>query len=96
VEATPKLKKALLGLFAGTPDPALFTPAMQIFLRTSVGKGMWLWMAADGELQSFTFSEAEDAGDERILRYKAVQGSATRWYSFTVTPDGKIAQISWW
>lgn len=90
------LKKALLDLFDGKPDTALFTPAMQLFLRTAVSKGLWQWVASDGEVKSFIFSEREDRGGASILRYRAVLGNATRWFSFTVTPDGKIAQIYWW
>jgi hypothetical protein len=47
-------------------------------------------------MKSFTFSERETAGDNVIIRYKAVLGNITRWFSFTVTADGKIAQIYWW
>ena len=90
------LKQALLELFAGKPDPVLFTPAMQIFLKTAVGKAVWQWFAADGEVKSFIFSEREGIGDNRILRYKAVLGDATRWFSFTLTANGKIAQVYWW
>lgn len=95
-EVSRRLKGALSGLFAGTPDPALFTRPMQVFLKTILGKGLWQWVGADGEVKSFTFSEQESAGEDRILRYKAVLGDATRWFSFTVTADGKIAQINWW
>lgn len=95
-EKSRQLKEALSGLFAGKPDPALFTPAMQIFLGTATGKGLWPWAGSDGEMKSFTFSEQEEAGEQRILRYKAVLGDVTRWFSFTVTDDGKIAQINWW
>ena len=95
-ETSRRLKQALLDLFAGKPDPALFTPAMQVFLKTAVGKGLWQWVGADGEVKSFTYSEQEDAGDDRILRYKAVLGDATRWFGFTITKDGRIAQINWW
>ncbi|HVG07483.1 MAG TPA: serine hydrolase domain-containing protein [Thermoanaerobaculia bacterium] len=90
------LQDALQGLFEGKHDPAQFTPAMQTFLKTTVGKGMWGWTAADGPVTSFAFSESEDVGDARILRYKAVLGNITRWFSFTVTEDGKVAQIFWW
>ena len=95
-QTSQRLKQALLDLFAGKPEPASFTPAMQVFLRTATGKGLWPWLAADGELKSFIFSEREVVGDERILRYKAVLGDATRWFSFTMTADGRIAQINWW
>lgn len=95
-KTSQELKTALLDLFEGKPDPALFTPAMQLFLRTSIGKELWQWLAADGKIKSFNFSEREGTNDERILRYKAVLGNATRWFTFTVTADGRIAQIFWW
>lgn len=95
-ETSQMLKEALLDLFNGKPDPALFTPAMQLFLRTATGKSIWQWVASDGEMKSFTFSERETAGDNVIIRYKAVLGNVTRWFSCTVTADGKIAQIYWW
>jgi D-alanyl-D-alanine carboxypeptidase len=91
-----RLKQALLDLIAGKPDPAVFTPPMQVFLRTTGGTGLWQWVGSDGEMKSFTFSEQEGAGDDRILRYQAVLGDATRWFSLTVTADGRIAQINWW
>jgi D-alanyl-D-alanine carboxypeptidase len=47
------LKKALLGLFDGRPDPTLFTPAMQVSLKTAAAKGLWQWLASDGQLKSF-------------------------------------------
>jgi D-alanyl-D-alanine carboxypeptidase len=77
-----RLQEILLGLFEGKHDPALFTPAMQTFLTTTVGKGVWGWVAADGPMKSFAFSEIEDASDARILRYKAELGNITRWFSF--------------
>ena len=90
------LLAALLGLRAGRADPKVFTPPMQLFLTTAVGKEVWAWVFADGELKSFTFSESESWEGMRILRYKAVLGDATRWFSFTVSADQKIAQIHWW
>jgi hypothetical protein len=90
------LKMALLGLFEGKPDRSLFTPAMNIFMKTATGKGMWQWVASDGDLKSFNFSEHEGTVDARILRYSAVLGRVRRWFSFTLTSDGQIAQINWW
>ena len=46
--------------------------------------------------QVFHAGRGWKTGDGRILRYKAVLGNATRWFSFTVTAEGKIAQILWW
>jgi CubicO group peptidase (beta-lactamase class C family) len=96
VKTSRMLRTALVDLIAGKNDSTLFTPAMQLFFATAVGKFVWPWVGSDGELKSFTFSEREDKGNEQILRYKAVLGTATRWFSFTITADGKIAQISWW
>ena len=95
-ERSRMLREILLGLFEGRHDPARFTPAMQTFLKTTVGKGIWGWTAADGPMKSFTFSESEKGGDAHILRYKAVLGNVTRWFSFTLTGDGRVAQVFWW
>jgi hypothetical protein len=67
-----------------------------MFLKTAVGKEVWPWTFSDGDLKSWTFSESEERDKNRVLRYKAVLGNATRWFSFTITPQGKIAQIYWW
>jgi CubicO group peptidase (beta-lactamase class C family) len=90
------LRKALLDLAAGKADPSLYTVAMQGFLKTAMGREIWPWVCADGEVKSFELSEREMTGSTSILRYKAVMGNATRWFSFTVTTDGKIAQVNWW
>ncbi|MFP5287644.1 MAG: serine hydrolase domain-containing protein, partial [Thermoanaerobaculia bacterium] len=95
-ERSRMLRETLLGLFEGRHDPARFTPAMQTFLKTTVGKGIWGWAAADGPMKSFTFGESEKAGDARILRYKTTLGNVTRWFSFTLTGEGRVAQVFWW
>jgi hypothetical protein len=95
-KASERLKTAVRGLVDGKPDMAQFTPAMQAFLRTDAGKALWQWVGADGEMTSFTFSEREHARGDDILRYRAILGNATRWFSFTVKADGRIAQIRWW
>lgn len=91
-----RLKKALMDLRAGKADPDIFTAAMQLLLKTAVGKEIWPWACADGEVGSFAWSETEETGGMRILRYQAGLGNTTHWFSFTVTPEGKIAQINWW
>ena len=92
---SPMLKKALVDLCADKAAPEPFTPAMQLLLKTAMGREVWPWVCADGEVKSFTLSEREETGDAHILRYQAVLGNATRWFSFTVTADGKIAQVYW-
>lgn len=91
-----RLQETLLNLKAGKVNPDLFTPAMQKFLTTSTGKSVWAWLFADGELQAFRFSEAEDFDGQRTLRYRVVLGGATRWFSFGLTPQNTIARIVWW
>lgn len=91
-----KLKGVLSGLLGGKHDPALFTSPMRIFLSTATGKGFWQWFASHGKLESFTFSDHEDAGDGRVLRYKVVLDENPYWLSINVTDEGKIAQIHWW
>ena len=91
-----RLKKVLLGLGAGAASPEQFTQRFQRFLTTGIGKGIWQWVLADGPINSFTFSERERIDDSDVIRYKAVLGKATRWFSFTLTEEGKIAQVYWW
>lgn len=90
------LKKVTAGLLNGKYDPALFTPAMRIFLSTATGKGLWQWFASHGELNSFTFSDREDVGDGRVIRYKVVLGENPFWFSIKLAEDERIAQILWW
>ena len=93
---TQRLTSALRNLLRGKPDRKLFTPAMQLFLQTSNGRGLAEWMASHGELKSLTFSQAEPAGENSTLRYRASIGDTHLWFSFTVTKDNKIAQVYWW
>jgi CubicO group peptidase (beta-lactamase class C family) len=91
-----RLTTALRGMLSGKPDPKLFTPAMQLFLQTSSGGGLSEWIASHGELKSLVYSQTEPAGENLTVRYRALVGEAHLWFSFTVTRDGKIAQVYWW
>ncbi|HXI11845.1 MAG TPA: serine hydrolase domain-containing protein [Thermoanaerobaculia bacterium] len=91
-----RLKNILLDLGTGSATAEPFTPPFQRFLTTGGGKGVWQWVLADGPMTSFTFSEAERTDDAEVIRFKAVLGAVTRWFSFTLTKDGKIAQVAWW
>lgn len=79
-------------LRGGKYDPESFTPAMQLFLTTSTGRGLWEWIASHGELKSLTYAQTDGA----THRYRAEVGDARLWFSFTLTGEGKIAQIYWW
>ena len=91
-----RLTTALRGMLNGKPDPKLFTPAMQLFLQTSSGRGLGEWVASHGDLKSLTYSQTEPAGENSTVRYRALVGQAHLWFSFTVTRDEKIAQVYWW
>ena len=95
-KTTATLKEVVSGLLNEKYDPALFTPPMRIFLNTATGKAFWKWFASHGALGSFTFSERESAGKDRIVRYKVTLGGNPYWFSCKMTNDGKIAQIYWW
>jgi CubicO group peptidase (beta-lactamase class C family) len=95
-KTTATLKEVVSGLLNEKYDPALFTPPMRIFLNTATGKAFWKWFASHGALSSFTFSERESAGKDRIVRYKVTLGGNPYWFSCKMTNDGKIAQIYWW
>jgi hypothetical protein len=92
---TIKLREVVSGLCDGKHDPALFTPPMQIFLKTATGKGFWKWFGAHGAIGAFTFSDAEEIEGGRVLRYQVMLGGNRYWLSCKLTRDGKIAQIHW-
>ena len=92
---TLMLKEVVSGLCNGKHDPALFMAPMQIFLKTTTGKAFWEWFGSHGALESFTFSDAEEADNGRILRYQVMLGGNRYWLSCKLTRDGKIAQIHW-
>ena len=95
-ETTRRHQQVLANLLDGKHDAALFTPAMRKFLNTATGKGFWQWFASHGALQSFKFSDAEDFGESRVLRYKVGLSGNCYWLSFRVLKNGTIAQIFWW
>jgi hypothetical protein len=93
---TLRMKEVISGLCNGKHDPSLFTGPMQIFLKTATGKGFWKWFASHGTVDSFAFSDAEEADNGRIVRYEATLGGNRYWLSVKLTGDGKIAQVHWW
>jgi len=95
-KTTALLKNVVAGLLKGNYEPASFTPPMQVFLATATGKAFWKWFADHGTLGSLVFSDREQKGDDRVLRYKASLGGNWYWFSVNMTRDGRIAQIYWW
>jgi len=95
-KTTEALKDVVSELLKSKYQPDSFTPAMRIFLGTATGKAFWKWFAEHGTLGSFIFSDRENRGDGRVLRYKVSLGGNSYWFSAKMTKDGKIAQIYWW
>lgn len=95
-QTSGRLRQITAGLLKGKYDPAFFTPAMRTFLTTATGKAFWQWVACQGALSSFTFSDSEDTADSRLLRYQVVLGNNRFWLSFRIAQDGRIAQIYCW
>jgi D-alanyl-D-alanine carboxypeptidase len=95
-KTTAMLKGLVSALLNEKYDPASFAPAMRIFLGTATGKAFWKWFAEHGTLESFVFSDRENRGDDRLLRYRISLGGNSYWFSVKITRDGKIAQIYWW
>ena len=94
---TKRLKELMSNLLKGEWKPDDFTVPMQIHLNTATGKSLWQWYAYQGALESFAFSDREDAPDGlSVIRYKTVLGGNPYRFSFRITKDGKIAQIYWW
>ena len=94
--ATAKVREALTGLLKGSPVPEAFTRPMRVYLRTATAKAIWQWYSEQGALVSMTYSDSEDAGGHRILRYKVELDSGSYWVSAKLAADGSIAQIYWW
>jgi CubicO group peptidase (beta-lactamase class C family) len=95
-KTTAMLKDVISDLLNGQHKPESFTAAMRIFLGTATGKAFWKWFAEHGALGSLLFSDRENRGDGRVLRYKATLGGNSYWFSALVTKDHKVAQLYWW
>lgn len=100
VDPDPDRSRMLLTTFrellAGKANRGAFTPAMQLFLNTATGRGLWEWIASHGPLGSLTYVQTEASDSASVLRYRASVGGAELSFSFTVMPDGRIARVYWW
>jgi Beta-lactamase class C and other penicillin binding proteins len=92
---TEQLKAILAGLFEDKHDPTLFAPPMEIFLKTTTGKGIWKWFQSHGALEALTFVDMEEVDNGRLLRYDVTLGGNKYLLTCKLTRDGKIAQLRW-
>lgn len=93
---TRKLRATLGSLLKGQYEEAAFTTPMRTFLKTATGQGFWQWFASHGELRSLTFSDVEQTGTGRVVRYLVHLNDDAYWLTANMTDDGKIAQLYWW
>ena len=91
-----RLKEVLSSLLEGKHDSTLFTPAMNVFLSTATGREFWKWFASHGGLESFTFSDREEVGNNRVFGYRVVVREKHYWVSFTMQKDGLVARVCFW
>jgi hypothetical protein len=91
-----RFREVMSSLLEGKRDSNLFTPAMNVFLSTATGREFWKWVASQGELGSFTFSDREDVGHLSVSRYSVVLGESRYWVSFATEVDGRIARVCFW
>ena len=95
-KATERLREVFSKLLEGKHDPALVTPPMRLFLQTATGKSFGQWFTDHGALSSFVFSDREILPDGCRVRYRVRLGDNPYWFSFRLTKDDKVAQVSWW
>jgi D-alanyl-D-alanine carboxypeptidase len=95
-ETTSRLRGVLERLFDGEHEDGCFTPAMNAFLGTATGRGLWRWIASHGAFGSFVYADEERVEDGLILRYRADLGGNSYPFSFLVLEDDRIAQVYWW
>ena len=93
---TERLAGALRGVMAGMANPRDFTPPMRVFLSTAAARGLGEWIASHGPLKALRYAQTEPAGAYQVLRYRASVGDAQLLFSFMLTAENEIAQISWW
>ncbi len=92
-ETSNRLRNVFSQLLQGNYiNPAEFTPAMNVFLKTSTSKSLWQWFASFGILGMFTLVDFELNGDVTTLRYRVMLGENS--YLFTIRlKNDKIAQL---
>jgi CubicO group peptidase (beta-lactamase class C family) len=95
-QRTARLTRVAAGLWSGAPEPAAFTPAMRRFLATSSGRGLWQWVASNGELVSLHYRGSDRGQGYESLRYQAKTTAGEFRLTFAVTSEGEIAQAYWW
>ena len=90
---TLRLNTIFSQLLQGNYDSVEFTPAMNIFLKTSTSKSLLQWFASFGKLGTFTLSDYEVKEEMSTFRYRVMLGENLFLFTIRLVKNGKIAQI---
>jgi CubicO group peptidase (beta-lactamase class C family) len=90
---TERRKNIFTRLLQGKFDSVEFTPAMNVFLKTSTGKSLFQWFASLGKPGSFRLSDMEKRKGFTVFRYRVELGNNTYLFTISEMDNGKIAQI---
>ena len=92
---TQRLKEVFASLLTAQRDLTAFTPEVAAFFSTGPGKAALQAIAAHGGLESFTYVERsqEQQGFRRV--YRVVLGPDSLYFTFVLTPEGKITGIAY-
>jgi len=90
---TLRLNTIFSQLLQGNYDSVEFTPAMNIFLKTSTSKSLLQWFASFGKLGTFTLSDYEVKEGVSTFCYRVMLGDNFFLFTIRLVKNGKIAQI---
>ena len=92
--ATRLLRRTLTDLAAGNINPKTLTPQMQALLTPETIAQTDQSLAGMGPLTTLTFLSQSEQGGLKSYRYRAVYGTTPVLFEMTLTPDRKIARLS--
>jgi D-alanyl-D-alanine carboxypeptidase len=90
---TTRLKTIFSQLIQGHYNQSEFTPAMNVFLKTSTSKSLWQWFASFGKMGTFHLADHERKDGMDSFRYRVQLGENIYLFTISLRKDGKIAQI---
>ena len=91
--STSRLKSVFSQLLEGAYNPTDFSPAMNIFLKTSTSKSLWQWFGSFGKLGAFQLADYEQKEGVDVFRYRVQLGENSYLFTISVGKNGQIEQI---
>ncbi|HYC69713.1 MAG TPA: serine hydrolase domain-containing protein [Opitutaceae bacterium] len=96
IDDTDRFRTVLESLLAGRPDPAAFSPEMNRFLQTTIGRGWYEWIASHGALGEFRYLRQADAADGRTWHFRGTLSETGYYFTFRTDRSGRVAQVNAW